>query len=434
VSSITALIDRLDRDTVVIGGEDALAAAFGAALDNPGVVAVCVIQESRAWHVAPEGGAVLPVLALDGNPVYGGLSDEALTQHFAVFGWQPVFGLDAAIDLDARPLVIAREPVELEPSTFVPGGSLTLPEPDGVRVDAPGAETAVNSAEAYLAAVAAANPGRFRVEDDDRGRLAGYIATGRHGVARTTSVGPVHQPVLLQADRLPPLAGDVNVLLPADANTLVATLERNLDRASLIVTSGRELPQYLTLAQARAHVAHGASTWEWASSDGEPDLVIAACGDIPTVEALAATALLREHVPELRVRFVNVNDLSALAAGPGLSQGQFSALFTKERPVVFAWHGHASAIHGLTHRRPQQTRFHVCASVDRYSLAIEALTRADLLAAEMLPSMSGEFAIRAVPEAEKAINAFQALRDSGETPPPFRWRPPAAPSEPPIVM
>ncbi len=240
--------------------------------------------------------------------------------------------------------------------------------------------------------------------------------------------------VWLRADRLPALPGDTHLLVPADTNALLATIERFVDSGALIVSAWESLPQYLTLEQAREHVARGASTWEWASSDGDPDLVLAACGDIATVEALAATTLLREHVPELRVRFVNVNDLSALAAGPGLSQGQFSSIFTKERPVVFAFAGHASSIHGLTHRRPQQTRFHVCASADRYSLAIEALTRADLLAAEMLPSMSGEFAIRAVPEAEKAINAFQALRDSGSKPPAFTWSPLSAPSEPPIVM
>src|SRR3954471_1530905 len=105
VSSIAALIDRLDREAVLVGGEDALAAAFGAALDNPGVVAVCVVGESRAWHLAPEGGTVLPVLPVAGHPVYGGLSDDELSRHFAAFGWQAVFDPDA-VDLDARPLLI----------------------------------------------------------------------------------------------------------------------------------------------------------------------------------------------------------------------------------------------------------------------------------------------------------------------------------------
>jgi phosphoketolase len=385
------------------------------------------VGESRAWHLQPDGGTVLPILPVAGHPVYGALSDEQLIRHFGAFGWQAVFDPDA-VDLEARPLLIVREEVELNPQPLPPRAALTLPEPRGVRVDSPGTErsSAAEALDAYLADIAAANPGRFRVFDADRGQLAGYVATGRHGLARSASG-------LLQADHLPALPGDAHVLLPADANTLLATLERSLD--GLIVYSGRELPQYLTLEEARAHVARGASTWEWASSDdGEPDVVLAACGDIPTLEALAAVALLREHVSELRVRFVNVNDLSALAAGSGLSQGQFGSIFTRERPVVFAFHGHPSAIHAHTPRRPNQSRFHICGSTDRYSIAIETLTRADLLAAEMLPSMSGEFATRAVPEAERAITAFQALHDSGEDLPEFTWSAGQARSEPPIVM
>src|SRR4051794_12747067 len=317
VSSIAALIDRLDREAVLVGGEDALAAAFGAALDNPSVVAVCVVGESRAWHLVPDGGAVLPVLPVAGHPVYGGLSDEALSRHFGVFGWQAVFDPDA-VDLDARPLLIVREAVELNPQPLPPRAALSMPEPRGVQVDAPGVEraSALEALDGYLADIAAANPGRFRVFADDRGQLAGYVATGRHGVARGASQ-------LLQADQLPALPGDAHVRLPADANALLATLERSLD--GLTVFSGRALPQYLSLDEARAHVARGASTWEWASNDdGEPDVILAGCGDLPTYEALAAAALLREHVSELRVRFVSVNDLSALEAGHGLSQGQFS--------------------------------------------------------------------------------------------------------------
>ena len=91
--------------------------------------------------------------------------------------------------------------------------------------------------------------------------------------------------------------------------------------------------------------------------------MLAACGQIPTVELLAAASLLREEVPELRVRFVNVNDLYALASRAhhpsGLSQAEFTRIFTKDRPVLFNFHGYPSAIHQLIHRRPQQARFHV---------------------------------------------------------------------------
>jgi len=413
------MFDSLDREVVVVDGADALAAAFGAALDNPAIVAVCAVGESRAWHLQPQDGAVLPILRVDGHPVYGGLSDEQLAQHFGVFGWTVVFDA-GALDLSQRPLLITREAVELNPQPLPPRAALEIPAPAG-------------DADAYLEAIAAANPGRFRVEDDDRGWLDGYIATGRHGVLR----GPAPRAgvtTLIEADAVPDAGA--RWLLPADTNTLLATLERFIDSGAAIVHAAKPLPQYLTLEQAREHVAHGASVWDWASNDeGSPDLVLAACGDIPTHEALAATALLREHVPELRVRFVNVNDLACLAAGSGLSQGQFASLFTKDRPVVFAFHGSPSAIHALTYRRPQQTRFHISDAHDRYSLAIEALTRADILAAEMLPSMSGEFAIRAVPDAERALTHFQGLREAGGELPPFTWDArPAQPSEPPIVM
>jgi xylulose-5-phosphate/fructose-6-phosphate phosphoketolase len=215
---------------------------------------------------------------------------------------------------------------------------------------------------------------------------------------------------------------------------------------NLIVASKHPLPQYLSIDEAKEHVARGASVWDWASNDnGEPDIVLAACGEIPTVELLAAASLLREHVPELRTRFVNVNDLYALASSAhhpsGLSQAEFTEIFTKDRPVLFNFHGYPSAIHQLIHRRPSQARFHVRGymeegttttpfdllamnGVDRYQLAIEALTRADILAAEMLPSMSGEFAVRAVPDAEAAINKFRAkleqlrstIREVGDDP------------------
>jgi xylulose-5-phosphate/fructose-6-phosphate phosphoketolase len=240
------------------------------------------------------------------------------------------------------------------------------------------------------------------------------------------------------------------IYLPADANTLLVTMDkcmRDTDVINLVIASKNPLPQWLSIDEAKEHVARGASIWDWASSDdGEPDIVLAACGEIPTVELLAATSLLRQEVPELRVRFVNVNDLYALASSAhhpsGLSQSEFTRIFTKDRPVLFNFHGYPSAIHQLIHRRPQQARFHVRGyieegttttpfdllamnGVDRYQLAIEALTRADILAAEMLPSMSGEFAIRAVPDAERAINQFRSkleslratIREIGDDPP-----------------
>jgi xylulose-5-phosphate/fructose-6-phosphate phosphoketolase len=114
-----------------------------------------------------------------------------------------------------------------------------------------------------------------------------------------------------------------------------------------------------------AHAARGASTWEWASTQGgaDPDVVIAAAGDVPTLEAVAAAWWLRHHAPDLRVRVVNVIDLMSLFTPDvhphGMSREQFADLFTEDRPVVFAFHGYQRAIHEIVHGRPRAERFHV---------------------------------------------------------------------------
>jgi xylulose-5-phosphate/fructose-6-phosphate phosphoketolase len=223
------------------------------------------------------------------------------------------------------------------------------------------------------------------------------------------------------------------VYLPPDTNTLLAAMDeclRSQNLINVVVGSKHPLPQWTTMEEAKEHVARGASVWEWASNDdGNPDIVLAAAGQVPTLELLACAELLRAEVPELRVRFVNVVDLLSLATSnqhpSGLSRVDFEAMFTRDRPVLFNFHGYPSAIHQLIHRRPQQARFHVRGyieegttttpfdllamnGVDRYQLAIEALTRADILAAEMLPGLSGEFAVRSVPNAEAAMRKFEA--------------------------
>jgi xylulose-5-phosphate/fructose-6-phosphate phosphoketolase len=113
------------------------------------------------------------------------------------------------------------------------------------------------------------------------------------------------------------------------------------------------------------HCTRGASIWDWASNDegGEPDVVLGCCGDIPTLETLAAAALLREHLPDLRVRVVNVVDLMRLQPDTehphGLSDAEFDSLFTSSRPVVFAYHGYPWLIHRLAYRRTNHENFHV---------------------------------------------------------------------------
>jgi xylulose-5-phosphate/fructose-6-phosphate phosphoketolase len=241
------------------------------------------------------------------------------------------------------------------------------------------------------------------------------------------------------------------VYLPPDANTLVATMEQVLESTNtinLVIASKHPLPQWLNMEDAREHVKAGASRWQFASSDADdrPDIVLAACGTIPTIELLATASLLRDETPEMKVRFVNVSDIFRLSrpdAHPhGMTDDEFVALFTEDRPVIFNFHGYASAIHQLIHRRPKQERFHVRGyaeegttttpfellamnGVDRYQLAIEALSRVDLDAAEDVKGLSGAFAVRNITGAVDTIEKFQAklaehrayVREEGNDPP-----------------
>jgi xylulose-5-phosphate/fructose-6-phosphate phosphoketolase len=232
------------------------------------------------------------------------------------------------------------------------------------------------------------------------------------------------------------------VYLPPDSNTLLATMAHCLESTNhinLVIASKHPMPTWLGIEEATEHVAQGASRWGWASTDdegGTPDLVLASCGTVPTIELLAAASLLREEVPELKVRFANVTNLFALAhenAHPdGLSNKAFSEIFTDDRPVIFNFHGYPSAVHQLIHRRPSQERFHVRGyaeegttttpfellamnGVDRYQLAIDALSRVDMAVSEFVRGMSGEFAVRIIPGAREAIDKFSQRREEIRT-------------------
>jgi xylulose-5-phosphate/fructose-6-phosphate phosphoketolase len=155
--------------------------------------------------------------------------------------------------------------------------------------------------------------------------------------------------------------------------------------------------QYLDLATAKQHCEWGASVWEWASNDeGDPDIVMACAGDIPTMETVAATWLLRRLAPGLRIRLVNVVDLMSMftpAEHPhGMDERRFVDLFTRDRPVIFAFHGYPLGVHYTLHGRPDPERFHVRGfreqgttttpfdmvvlnGIDRYHLCLEALRR-----------------------------------------------------------
>ena len=158
------------------------------------------------------------------------------------------------------------------------------------------------------------------------------------------------------------------IYLPPDANTLLCVTDhclRTHDRVNVVVAGKQPALQWLGLDEAARHCAAGAGIWEWASNEGdaEPDVVMACAGDVPTQETLAAVDWLRRHVPELRVRLVNVVDLMTLPAREthphGLDDPTFDSMFTRDRPVVFAYHGYPWLIHRLTYKRTNHGNFHV---------------------------------------------------------------------------
>jgi xylulose-5-phosphate/fructose-6-phosphate phosphoketolase len=160
----------------------------------------------------------------------------------------------------------------------------------------------------------------------------------------------------------------IRVYLPPDANTLLSVADhclRSKDYINVIVAGKQPALQYLSMDDAIVHCTRGLGIWEWASNDegNEPDVVLACCGDIPTLETLAAAAILREHLPDLKVRVVNIVDLMRLQPESehphGLSDREFDALFTSKVPIVFAYHGYPWLIHRLTYRRTNHENLHV---------------------------------------------------------------------------
>jgi len=160
----------------------------------------------------------------------------------------------------------------------------------------------------------------------------------------------------------------IRVYLPPDANTLLSVVDHCLRSRNYVnvIVAGKQLePNWLSIDEAIAHCARGAGIWEWASSAAgtKPDVVLACCGDVPTLETLAAAALLRQHLPDVRVRVVNVVDLMRLQPDTehphGLADPDFDALFTADKPVIFAYHGYPSLIHRLAYRRTNHANLHV---------------------------------------------------------------------------
>jgi xylulose-5-phosphate/fructose-6-phosphate phosphoketolase len=159
----------------------------------------------------------------------------------------------------------------------------------------------------------------------------------------------------------------VRVYLPPDANTLLAVTDhclRSRDRVNVVVAGKQVAPQWLGIDDAVAHVERGIGIWPFASNDnGDPDVVIASCGDVPTIEALAAIKIIRRHMPDLAVRFINIVDLMRIqdpSEHPhGLSHPAFDQLFPPGTPIIFAFHGYPWLIHRLTYRRAAHGNLHV---------------------------------------------------------------------------
>jgi xylulose-5-phosphate/fructose-6-phosphate phosphoketolase len=160
----------------------------------------------------------------------------------------------------------------------------------------------------------------------------------------------------------------IRVYLPPDTNCLLSVMDhclRSRHYVNVVVAGKAPAPTYLSMDDAIAHCTRGIGIWEWASNDGdhEPDVVMACCGDVPTLETLAAVSLLRARLPDLRIRVVNVVDLMRLESDSehphGLRDAEFDALFTVDRPVIFAYHGYPWLIHRLTYRRANHANIHV---------------------------------------------------------------------------
>jgi xylulose-5-phosphate/fructose-6-phosphate phosphoketolase len=226
----------------------------------------------------------------------------------------------------------------------------------------------------------------------------------------------------------------VRVYLPPDTNTLLSVADhclRSKHYVNVIVAGKQPALTYLGMDEAVAHCARGLGIWPWAgNTDGEPDVVIACAGDVPTMEALAATDLLRTHLPELKVRFVNVVDLMRLQPDTehphGLSDRDFDALFTTDKPVIFAFHGYPSLIHRLTYRRTNHHNVHVRGyneegttttpfdilmlnDLDRFHLVMDVIDR--------VPSLGSRAALLRQRMVDARLHARAYTREHGEDDP-----------------
>jgi xylulose-5-phosphate/fructose-6-phosphate phosphoketolase len=233
----------------------------------------------------------------------------------------------------------------------------------------------------------------------------------------------------------------VRVYLPPDANTLLSVTDhclRSKNYVNVIVAGKQPEPQWLSMKEAIQHCAAGLGVWQWASNDAgtEPDVVMACAGDVPTLEVLAATSLLRNHLPDLRVRVVNVVDLMTLQPASehphGLADEDFDKIFTRDKPIIFAYHGYPWLIHRLTYRRTNHWNLHVRGykeegttttpfdmvvlnNMDRFQLAMDAIRR--------VPRLKGNADNLLQTLSEKLVEHRLYIHEHGEDMPEVRhWR------------
>jgi xylulose-5-phosphate/fructose-6-phosphate phosphoketolase len=230
----------------------------------------------------------------------------------------------------------------------------------------------------------------------------------------------------------------VRVYLPPDGNCLLSVMDhclRSRHYVNVVVAGKHPAPQWLSMDAAIKHCTEGVSIWQWASNDqnAEPDLVMACAGDVPTLETLAAVSIMRKHLPELRIRVVNVVDLMRLEPPTehphGLSDYDFDALFTRDKPIIFAYHGYPWLIHRLTYRRHNHDNIHVRGykeegtittafdmtvlnELDRFHLVIDAINR--------LPQTGSKGAYLKQQLEDKLVEHRQYINHHGEDMPEIR--------------